>query len=294
MSKKRNNATNKNANSTRSGNPTGSINVSEKLIKLMELINSEGIDCAGYHSLDQDPTIVTACKRFASMVGLISWHLMVDQEDGGDIRIKNELSRKIDINPNSYMTRQKFYSAIAMNLLLYGDGNAVVRPHTENGYLRDLEIIPMNRVTFLPDPMAPNYKYTICIDGVPYDPRDLIHFAINTDNNYPWRGKSFRVAIADVAENLHQAAKTEKAFNKSKWKPPIIIKVDSISSEFHLREVEAQVWLELPSQQGLSGGGTRESRDETTGLVKKFVRVFLYNKMVQKNLSKLFGLPNTY
>lgn len=232
MSKKRNNATNKNANSTRSGNPTGSINVSEKLIKLMELINSEGIDCAGYHSLDQDPTIVTACKRFASMVGLISWHLMVDQEDGGDIRIKNELSRKIDINPNSYMTRQKFYSAIAMNLLLYGDGNAVVRPHTENGYLRDLEIIPMNRVTFLPDPMAPNYKYTICIDGVPYDPRDLIHFAINTDNNYPWRGKSFRVAIADVAENLHQAAKTEKAFNKSKWKPPMIIKVDGISSEF--------------------------------------------------------------
>ena len=63
---------------------------------------------------------------------------------------------------------------------------------------------------------------------------------------------------------------------------------------YHLREVEAQVWLELPSQQGLSGGGTRESRDETTGLVKKFVRVFLYNKMVQKNLSKLFGLPNTY
>lgn len=44
---------------------------------------------------------------------------------------------------------------------------------------------------------------------------------------------------------------------------------------YHLREVEAQVWLELPSEQGLSGGGTRESRDETIGLVKKFVRVFL-------------------
>lgn len=63
---------------------------------------------------------------------------------------------------------------------------------------------------------------------------------------------------------------------------------------YHLREVEAQVWLELPSEQGLSGGGTRENRDETIGLVKKFVRVFLYDKMVQKNPSKLFGLPNTY
>lgn len=44
---------------------------------------------------------------------------------------------------------------------------------------------------------------------------------------------------------------------------------------YHLREVEARVWLELPSEQGLSGGGTRESRGETTGLVKKFVQAFL-------------------
>lgn len=227
MSKK-----NKRATSTRSGNPAGSISVNEKLIKLMELINSEGIACGGYHSLDQDPTIATACKRFASLVGMISWHLMMNQETGGDVRIKNELSRKIDINPNKYMTRQAFYSAIAMNLLLYGDGNAVVRPHTQNGYLTDLEIIPMDRVTFMPDPVAPNYRYSILIDGVPYDPDELIHFAINPDKRQPWRGRSFRVAISDVAENLHQAAKTEKAFNSTKWKPPMIIKVDGISSEF--------------------------------------------------------------
>ena len=76
------------------------VNVNQKIIQLMELINSEGITCNGYHSLDQDPTIATACKKFAGLVGLISWHLMNDTEDG-DFRIKNELSRKIDINPNS-------------------------------------------------------------------------------------------------------------------------------------------------------------------------------------------------
>lgn len=204
--------------------------VNQKLVQLMELINSEGITCHGYHSLDQDPTIATACKKFAGLVGLISWHLMNDTEDG-DFRIKNELSRKIDINPNSYMTRQAFYSAIALDLLLYGDGNAVVRPHTEDGYLRDLEIIPPSRFQLVQDPLAPNYRYSIWIDGVPYDPRDLIHFAINPDKNYPWKGTSFRVAIRDVAENLHQAAKTEKAFNASKWKPPMIVKVDGISEE---------------------------------------------------------------
>ena len=206
------------------------IKVNQKLVQLMELINSEGIICHGYHSLDQDPTIATACKKFAGLVGLISWHLMNDTEDG-DFRIKNELSRKIDINPNSYMTRQSFYSAIALDLLLYGDGNAVVRPHTEDGYLRDLEIIPPSRFQLMPDPLAPNYRYSILIDGIPHDPRDLIHFAINPDKNYPWKGTSFRIAIKDVAENLHQASKTEKAFNESKWKPPMIVKVDGISEE---------------------------------------------------------------
>ena len=211
------------------------VNVKQKLVQLMELINSEGIACAGYHSLDQDPTIATACKKFASLVGLISWHLMNNTDDG-DVRIKNELSRKIDINPNSYMTRQTFYSNIAMDLLLYGNGNAVVRPHTEDGYLRDLEIIPPSRFSFMPDPTAPNYRYKILIDGIPYDPRDLIHFAFNPDKNYPWKGTSFKVAIKDVAENLHQAAKTEKAFNSTKWKPPMIVKVDGISSEFQNKD----------------------------------------------------------
>lgn len=201
----------------------------QKLVQLMEVINSEGITCGGYHSLDQDPTIVTACKAFAGLIGLVSWHLMNDT-DNGDFRIKNELSRKIDINPNKYMTRQTFFEAIAMNLLLYGDGNAVVRPHTENGYLRDLEIIPASRFSFMPD--VSGYGYKILIDGVPYDPADLIHFVINPDKNYPWKGTSFRIAIKDVAENLHQAAKTERAFNNCKWKPPVIVKVDGISEEF--------------------------------------------------------------
>ena len=210
-------------------------NVNQKIIQLMELINSEGIVCNGYHSLDQDPTVATACKKFAGLVGLISWHLMNDTENG-DFRIKNELSRKIDINPNSYMTRQAFYSAIALDLLLYGDGNAVVRPHTENGYLRDLEIIPPSRFQLVPDPTAPNYRYSIWIDGIPHDPRDLIHFAINPDKNYPWKGTSFRVAIRDVAENLHQASKTEKAFNESKWKPPMIVKIDGVTEDLQSAE----------------------------------------------------------
>ena len=206
----------------------------KKVSRLIELINMEGIECCGYRSLDQDPTILTACTKVASLVGLVSWHLMANQEDGGDVRIKNELARKIDINPNSYMTRQLFFESIAMNLLLYGNGNCVVRPHTEGGYLRDLEIIPPSRVGFIPS--VTGYGYTITIDGVEYDPDELLHFALNPDKNYPWRGTGFKIAIKDIADNLQQAAATEKAFNSSKWKPPMIVKVDGISSEFADRD----------------------------------------------------------
>lgn len=243
----------------RSSEPQTVVDPQKKIIQLMEIINSEGITCCGYRSLDKDPTIVTACKKVAELVGLISWHLMENQENGGDKRIKNELSRKIDINPNSFMTRQMFYTNIAMNLILYGDGNCVVRPHTENGYLRDLEVIPSYRVSYQADPTG--YGYFIFIDGVPYDPRDLIHFAINPDKTYPWKGTSFRVAVRDIAANLQQAAATEKAFNSSKWKPPMIVKVDGISQQFqdktgrekmvhdYLETAEAgEPWI-IPAQQ---------------------------------------------
>jgi HK97 family phage portal protein len=223
MAKKRNR---KSAGQTRASEAE----LQQKIVKLMEFINTEGIACGGYRSLDKDPTIVTACKKYAGLVGLVSWHIMENLEGGGDRRIKNELSRKIDITPNEFMTRQHFYEAIAMNLLLYGDGNCVVRPHTEGGYLRDLEVIPANRVQFQGDPTG--YGYKIFIDGIEYDPQDLLHFALTPDKNQLWKGTGFRVAIKDVADNLKQAAATEKAFNNSKWKPPMIVKVDGLTKEF--------------------------------------------------------------
>lgn len=202
--------------------------------QLLALIKDGDIECAGYTSLDQDPTILTACQVIATLVGLVSWHIM-ENSDNGDRRIKNELSRKIDIDPNSFLTRADFYEAIAMNMLLYGDGNAVVRPHTENGYLRDLEVVPMSRVSFMPDDIL-GYGYWILIDGVKYDPKDLLHFRLHPDKNYPWKGTGIRVAIKDIANNLKQAARTEKAFMSSDYKPPLIVKVQAMGEEFQSPE----------------------------------------------------------
>lgn len=202
--------------------------------QILALIRDGSLECAGYTSLDQDPTILTACHVIATLVGLVSWHIMENTESG-DRRIVNELSRKIDIDPNSYVTRADFYESIAMNMLLYGDGNAVVRPHTENGYLRDLEVVPMARVSFMPDNVQ-GYGYWIYIDGIRYDPRDLLHFRLHPDKNYPWKGNGIRVAIKDIAGNLKQAAHTEKAFMSSEYKPPLIVKVQAMGEEFQSPE----------------------------------------------------------
>lgn len=202
--------------------------------QLLALIKDGDIECAGYTSLDQDPTILTACQSIATLVGLVSWHIM-ENSDNGDRRIKNELSRKIDIDPNSFLTRADFYEAIAMNMLLYGDGNAVVRPHTENGYLRDLEVVPMDRVSFMQDNVL-GYGYWIYIDGVKYDPKDLLHFRLHPDKQYPWKGTGIRVAIKDIANNLKQASHTEKAFMSSDYKPPLIVKVQAMGEEFQKPE----------------------------------------------------------
>ena len=201
---------------------------------VLALIKDGDLECAGYTSLDHDPTILTACQAIATLVGLVSWHIM-ENTDGGDRRIRNELSRKIDIDPNSYTTRADFYESIAMNMLLYGNGNAIVRPHTENGYLRDLEVVPMDRVIFVPDNVF-GYGYWVYIDGVKYDPRDLLHFRLHPDKDYPWKGTGIKVAIKDIANNLKQAAHTEKGFLSSEYKPPLIVSVNAMGEEFQKKE----------------------------------------------------------
>ena len=99
------------------------------------------ICCEGYTRLDQCPEIVAAVSKISQLIGMITIHLMTNTKDG-DVRIINELSRKIDIEPSPIMTRSTWMEAIVNNLLLYGRGNSVVLPHTENGYLGSLEVIP--------------------------------------------------------------------------------------------------------------------------------------------------------
>lgn len=185
----------------------------------------------GYTPLDQCPEIMTACFKIAQIISSVTIHLMANTEDG-DERIVNELSRKIDIDPMPNMTRQTWMASIVMNMLLYGHGNAIVVPHTKQGYLDYLEPIAASRVQLLP--VGSSYMdYQVWIDGYRvFKPENVLHFVYNPDKTYLWKGKGFEVSLRELANSLKQAANTEKAFMTSEYKPSIIVKVDALTEEF--------------------------------------------------------------
>ena len=192
---------------------------------------SDGDLCVpGYTSLDQNPEIQTACRRIAELIGSMTIYLMSNTKNG-DVRIVNELSRAIDINPMPTMTRSLWMQTIVMNLLLYGKGNSIVVPHTWKGNIESLEPIAASRVIL--QPVGGSYRdYTVLIDGIAKKPENLLHFVYNPDRFYLWKGQGVTVSLRDVAQNLKQASATSKAFMSSEYKPSIIVKVDALTDEF--------------------------------------------------------------
>lgn len=183
--------------------------------------------CTGYVRLSECPEIVAGIRTIADLISSMTIHLM-SNTDNGDIRIINELSRKIDIDPCKNMTRKTWMDFIVMNLLLYGKGNSIVIPETKDGILENLKPIPASKVSFIGDA----YDYQIQIDGKTFNPENVLHFIYNSDEYKPWKGKGITASLKGLAENLKQAAATEKSFMSSKWKPSVIVKVDALTEEF--------------------------------------------------------------
>lgn len=187
-----------------------------------------------YVSLDKNPEIMTACKKIAELIGSMTIYLM-ENTSKGDVRIMNELSRKIDIDPIQTMTRSHWMQTIVMNMLLYGQGNSIVVPHTYGGIIQSLEPISASRISFVPK--GNSYRdYYVLIDGIQRRPSDLLHFVYNPDKYYLWMGQGIQVVAKDIAKNLKQATETKNAFMGSKWKPALIVKVDGLVDEFSTKE----------------------------------------------------------
>lgn len=217
----------RNKRKTRSGAGTSSSGSTRATILLSDPQAYDMLCLDGYTKLSKNPEVVTAVTRIADLISSMTIHLMTNTS-GGDTRIINELSRKIDINPNRYMTRKTFIAAIVKNMLLGGDGNSVIRVKTSRGLIDDLIPVPPSHVSFT----SKGYGYTITIDGKRYNPDDVLHCVWQPDEEYPWFGRGIRITLKDVLANLGQAGKTKNAFMRSKYNPPLVVKVDGLAEDF--------------------------------------------------------------
>lgn len=201
-------------------------------ISYMSLSDFNNLCFSGYVRLKDNPEVLSAVNKICDIISSMTIYQMENTEKG-DVRIKDGLSRLVDIEPNPYMTRKTFMSNIVKSLLLDGNGNSVVMPRTIDGYIDRLDIIQPSRVSFISDG---GFGYQIFIDGQPHDPQNLLHFVINPNPEEPWKGTGYKAALKDIARNLKQALTTERGFMESKWKPSIIVKVDGLTEEFSSEE----------------------------------------------------------
>ena len=200
----------------------------QSLVWLTDAQNFDSLEVKGYTSLAHNPEVMTAVDTIARLIGSMTIHLMRNGPSG-DSRVINGLSKLVDIEPNKIMTRSNFVQWIVRTMLLDGHGNAVVWPRSEGGYLQELLPIPPAYAAFVP---YGEFNYRVVIAGREVEPSNVLHFAANPGSFYPWLGTGYQIALSDVANNLKQAAATERGFMSSKWKPSIIVKVDGLDREF--------------------------------------------------------------
>lgn len=136
----------------------------------------------GYRPLTQCPEVMMCVNVYAELIASMTIHLMENGEHG-DTRVKDELSRMVDITPNPLMTHQGFMETIVRTLMT--EGNQVTLPVFAGGLLMQLDPVPPSRVTFVPEGRG----YRVNVGGASFAPDEVIHFALNPDPEYPWRGR---------------------------------------------------------------------------------------------------------
>lgn len=176
----------------------------------------------GYRQLSDIPEIKAGVEKIAEIISTMTIHLMKNTENG-DVRIKDELSKKIDVRPNKNMSKQLFIDWVVQEMLL--NGNAVAMVKTYKGRLEDLIPVPKSKRTFNKN----DKEYIVRINNKDYKDQDILNFRYNPDLNYPMLGKGQDVILKTLADTLDQARNTTNLFMRNKMTPGVIVKVSALT-----------------------------------------------------------------
>lgn len=184
----------------------------------------------GYRPLSQCPEVQMCVGVYADLVANMTIHIMQNTPQG-DVRIRDGLSAKLDIAPNSLMTHQTFMANLVRTLLL--EGNQITVPvYDREGLLSELIPLPPGRVSLME---TGDGSYMIRAGELTLRPDEVLHFAVNPDPERPWLGTGYKASLRDVVGSLRQAGATKRALLENPA-PSLIIKVDGYDDELQTPE----------------------------------------------------------
>lgn len=174
----------------------------------------------GYHRLTDAPEVAAAVWRIGASIAALPIQLWENGKNG-DTRIRDNLARKLDVEPWALATRSVWMGWIVSTLCTKGE--AFVLPRTSSGYLIDLPPMP----GAVSQAVGPGYE--VSWNGQTFAPDEVLHFRLRPDPEKPWKGLSPAVQLDQIVSSLLQAEETKTAYMSSEYKPPLIVAVNTDS-----------------------------------------------------------------
>lgn len=186
----------------------------------------------GYVPLSQCPDVAAGLRWISDIISTMTVQLMETGKDG-HIRLRDNMARFIDVCPYSLGTRTNWMSWIVMTLLGVGDGNAYLLPVVSPDGTME-ELLPMPGA--YPQATSDGENYTVHWKGVTFQPDEVVPITLDADEYYPWRGRSYRWSLQQLADCLTAAGDTKKAYMTSEYKPSFIVSAAAMAGDFETPE----------------------------------------------------------